>query len=126
MTDRGSVGCGSTVWKAWPPNPAFHSGRCGWFHSASSRANVSPPSVERKTAPGSVPAKTTPSSAPGTSCQTRATVASAPSGKRTAPLGVSCQLSPRSSERQTWGPVQLEEAPTSSRGRSPRVSIMQE
>ena len=45
MTDCGSVGCGSTVWKAWPPKPAFHCGRCGWSHSACSSANVSPPSV---------------------------------------------------------------------------------
>ncbi len=38
-------------------------------------------------APGSVPAYTTPSSAPGTSCQTRSTLASVPSGKRTAAVG---------------------------------------
>ena len=48
------------------------------------------------------------------------------SGNRIAPSGVSCQLSPRSSERRTCGPSQLDEAPASSRGRSPRVSIMQE
>ena len=75
VTDRGSVGCGRIVWKAWPPNPAPHSARCGWSHSARSSANVSPRSVERQTAPGSVPAYTTPSSLPGTSCQIRSTLA---------------------------------------------------
>ena len=77
-------------------------------------------------APGSVPAKTTPSSAPGTSCHTRATDASVSSGKRTAPFGVSCQVAPRSSERQTCGPSQLDDEPTSTRGASPRVSTSPE
>ena len=33
------------MWKAWPPKPAPHSGRCGWSQSARSSAKVSPPSV---------------------------------------------------------------------------------
>ena len=115
-TFAGSSGCGRIVWKAWPPKPAFHSSRCGLSQSPRSSSKVSPRSFDRKIAPGSVPAYTTSSSTPGTSCQTRATAASVSSGKRTAPFGVSCQVSPRSSDRQTCGPSQLELAPASSRG----------
>ena len=118
------------MWNACPPKPAPQSGRWGWFHSASSSAKCSPPSVERHTAPGSVPAHTTPSSAPGVSCQTRSTDASSLSSNRIAPLGVSCQVAPRSSDQRTCGPSQLEDAPESSRGAPSgpltRLSTMQE
>ena len=124
--DPARPGCGSSVWKACPPNPAPHCGRCGWSHSARSSAKVSPPSVERNTAPGSVPAHTRPGSQPAASAQTRSTLPSTSSGIRTDPSGVSSQVAPRSSERRTCGPIQLEEAPTSSRAPPPRVSTRQE
>ena len=60
-----------------------------------------------------------PARRPATSCQTRASVASVSSGNRMAPLGVSCQDSPRSSERHTCGPSQDDDEPTRMRGRSP-------
>ena len=43
-----------------------------------------------------------------------------------APPGVSCQVSPRSSDHFTCGPSQLDEAPAKSRTGSLRVSTMQE
>ena len=129
-TREGSEGWGRIVWKACPPKPAFHSGRCGWSQRPRTSENVSPRSSERKTAPGSVPAQTTPSppsaEVPGCSCHTRASVVSVSSGKRAAPFGVSSHVAPRSSERQTCGPSQLDEAPASRRGVLPRVSTMTE
>ena len=63
VTDNGSVGCGSTV-ERLTPNPAFHSGRCGWSHSALERERLA--AVGRAPDGGRpVPAYTTPSRTPG-------------------------------------------------------------
>ena len=126
VTEAGSTGWGRIVWKAWPPKPSPQSARWGWFHRASSSANVRPWSVERQTAPGSVPAHTTPSSVPATSCQTRSTEVPLPSSKRGPPVGSSCQVAPRSSDQWTRGPIHGDDVPANRRVRPPRVSTRQE
>ena len=102
----GPSGCGRIVWKAWPPKPASHSGRCGWSQSAALEleglAAVGGPEDRAGLGAGVHDVRR---SAPGRQLpdplDARRPVSS---GKRTAPFGVSCQVSPRSSERQTCGP----------------------
>ena len=101
VTCCASVGCGTIVWIAWPPNPAPQSGRCGWSHSERTRVNVSPRSSERNSADGCVPTQTTSGSAgpPGWICHTRSTLLPRSAGNRTETPAFSLQVRPRSSER---------------------------
>src|SRR4051794_20529942 len=120
----GSVGCGSTVWIAWPPKPAPHWGRCGWSHNERTSSNVSPRSVERHSAAGWLPAYTTSGSdADGASAQIASTVAPASAGKATPPVGEACQLLPRSSEKRTCGPICQCRLDISRRGVAERLSM---
>src|SRR4051794_29254699 len=81
-TDAGSVGCGTIVWIAWPPNPAPQCSRCGCSHKPLTSSYVRPPSTERNSAEGCVPAYTRSGSlaGPGANCQTRTNAVSASAG----------------------------------------------
>src|SRR4051794_1795077 len=121
---RSDAGSGSTVCTAPPPPPGSQVVRCGWSHRPRTRSKEQPPSVLRHSECGSQPAQTTSgrSAVSGRSCQTRASAASSPSGKRIAPGSVSCQVAPRSSDHMTVGPQWPYWMPARMRGSGLRVS----